>query len=104
MIISHNKLVRDNIPDIIENNGKTAKTIVLDDDKYTAALEKKLKEETREYLHSKELLELADVLEVVEALAKNHGSSFEEILELKKQKQAKNGAFDKRIFLISVRK
>ncbi len=104
MIILHNKLVRDNIPDIIKSNGQSAKTVILDDEKYTAALEKKLKEETREYLHSKELMELADILEVVEALAKNQGSSFDEVLELKKQKQEKNGAFDKRIFLVSVKK
>lgn len=104
MIIPHNKLVRDNIPQIIENNGQSAKTVLLDDEKYTDALKKKLKEETREYLQSKELMELADILEVVEALAKNQGSSFDEVLELKKQKQEKNGAFDKRIFLISVKK
>ena len=104
MIIPHNKLVRDNIPDIIKSNGQSAKTVILDDEKYTAALENKLKEETREYLHSKELMELADILEVVEALAKNQGSSFDEVLELKKQKQEKNGAFDKKIFLISVKK
>ena len=104
MIIPHNKLVRDNIPDIIENNGQSAKTVILDNEKYTAALEKKLKEETREYLHSKELMELADILEVVEALAKNQSSSFDEVLELKKQKQEKNGAFDKKIFLVSVKK
>ncbi len=104
MIIPYNKLVRDNIPEIIENNGQTAKTLILDGEKYTALLEKKLKEETKEYLQSRELTELADILEVVEALAKNKGSSFEEVLKLKQQKQAKNGAFDKRIFLVSVKK
>ncbi len=104
MIITHNKLVRDNIPDIIENNGQSAKAVILDDEKYTVALEKKLKEETREYLHSRELIELADILEVVEALAKNQGSSFDEVLEMKKQKQIINGAFDKKIFLVSVKR
>ena len=104
MIIPYNKLVRDNIPEIIENNGQTAKTLILDGEKYTASLEKKLKEETKEYLQSRALTELADILEVVEALAKNQGSSFEEVLKLKQQKQAKNGAFDKRIFLVSVKK
>ena len=104
MIIQYNKLVRDNIPEIIENNGQSAKTVILDSEKYTVALEKKLKEETKEYLHSREIMELADILEVVEALAKNQGSSFDEILELKKQKQEKNGAFDKKIFLVSVKR
>lgn len=103
MIISHNKLVRDNIPDIIENDGRFAKTVILDDEEYTKALEKKLEEETGEYLQSGELSELADILEVVEALAKNQGSSFDEVLELKKKKQIKNGAFDKKIFLLSVK-
>ena len=45
MIIPHNKLVRDNIPQIIENNGQSAKMVILDDEKYTDALKKKLKEE-----------------------------------------------------------
>ncbi|MBR6392702.1 MAG: nucleoside triphosphate pyrophosphohydrolase [Eubacterium sp.] len=103
-MIPYNKLVRDNIPEIIENNGQSAKTVILDSEKYTVALEKKLKEETKEYLHSREIMELADILEVVEALAKNQGSSFDEILELKKQKQEKNGAFDKKIFLVSVKR
>lgn len=102
--VPYHKLVRDKIPDMIEENCQIAKTAVLDDEHYTVALEKKLKEETREYLHSKELMELADILEVVEALAKNQGSSFDEVLELKKQKQEKNGAFDKRIFLFSVKR
>jgi len=104
MIIPYKKLVRDNIPDIIKNNGQMAKTVILNDAEYTVALEKKLKEETREYLHSRELTELADILEVVEALAKNQGASFEEVLELKRQKQEKNGAFDKRIYLSSVKR
>ena len=41
MIIPHNKLVRDNIPQIIENNGQSAKMVILDDEKYTDALKKK---------------------------------------------------------------
>ncbi len=104
MTIPYHKLVRDNIPAIIEANGQTAKTRVLNDEDYTAALEKKLKEETREYLQSRDLTELADILEVVEALAKNQGADFEKLLTLKREKQAQNGAFDKRIYLVSVKK
>ena len=104
MLIPYHKLVRDKIPSIIAQNGKIANTTILDDRRYTAALEKKLKEETREYLRSKDLTELADILEVVEALAKNQGASFEDVLALKQQKQTTNGAFAQRIFLRNVKK
>lgn len=104
MLIPYHKLVRDKIPSIIAKSGQTANTTVLDGKRYTAALEKKLKEETREYLRSKDLMELADILEVVEALAKNQGATFEDVLALKQQKQTTNGAFEQRIFLHSVKK
>jgi len=97
-----NKLVRDNIPSICEKNGQTPETIVLDDDDYASALNKKLEEEVREYLVSSDLDELADIVEVVEALAENQGSSFEEVMEIKQNKKNKNGAFKNRVFLISV--
>ena len=104
MLIPYHKLVRDKIPSIIAQSGQTANTTVLNDKRYTAALEKKLKEETREYLKSKDLTELADILEVVEALAKNQGASFEDVLARKQQKRQSNGAFEQRIFLRSVKK
>lgn len=95
----YNKLVRDNIPEIIEKNGKTAHTSVLCNEDYISALKEKLIEEANEFIESEELIELADILEVVDALAKVKSSSLDEILELKRQKADKNGAFDKKIFL-----
>lgn len=97
-----NKLVRDNIPLICEKNGQIPETTVLDDEKYTTALRSKLKEEVGEYLSDNNLEELADILEVIEALAENQGSSLKEVLEIKQHKQDKNGAFKKKIYLISV--
>lgn len=97
-----NKLVRDNIPDICKENGQNPKTKVLDDKKYSSALHKKLKEEVREYLLSNKIEELADIVEVVEALAENQGASIEEIMNIKQNKQNKNGAFKNKVFLISV--
>lgn len=97
-----NKLVRDNIPFICKKNGQIPRTRVLDDKKYTSALNKKLKEEVREYLKSNDIEELADIVEVVEALAENQGSSIEEVMEIKQNKQNKNGAFKDKVFLISV--
>lgn len=93
------KLIRDRIQEIIEANGQTAHIRVLSEEEYVAALEKKLIEEVGEYLEGKELSELADVLEVVQALAENVGVSFDELLAMKAEKQRTNGAFQKRLFL-----
>ena len=99
----YNKLVRDNIPEIIKNQGETPYVSVLDDKQYNAELRKKLKEEVREYLVSEEIEELADIIEVIEALAKHKGSSLEEVLEIKENKAKKNGKFEKKIFLQKVK-
>ena len=93
------KLIRDRIPEIIEANGQTAHIRVLSEEECVAALEKKLIEEVGEYLEGKELSELADILEVVQALAENVGVSFDELLAMKAEKQRTNGAFHKRLFL-----
>ena len=43
MTIIHNKLVRDKIPQIIENGGGRCRVEVMDDEAYLAKLEEKLK-------------------------------------------------------------
>lgn len=92
------KLVRDKIPEIIEANGQTPITRILDWDEYLACLEAKLDEEVREFHESKEPEELADILEVVYALAAAHGCSREQLLGLYETKNAARGGFDKRIY------
>ena len=98
----YNKLVRDNIPKIIADNGEKANTYILDDEQYIIELKKKLREEVNEYFESDELVELADILEVVDALASAAGNSFADVLDLKKKKTIKNGAFNEKIFLVEV--
>ena len=98
----YNKLVRDNIPDIIKNQGEKPYVSVLDDKRYNTQLRKKLNEEVREYLISEEIEELADIIEVVEAIANHKGSSLEKVLEIKEKKAVKNGKFEKRLFLKKV--
>ena len=97
----YNKLVRDRIPEIIESQGETPVARVLDDGEYMACLEEKLQEETAEYLESKELDELADILEVVYALCEARGHSRRELAEACEKKRQARGGFHKRIFLIS---
>ena len=97
----YNKLVRDKIPDIIMAQGEIPQFRILSDDEYTPALEQKLTEETEEFLREKNLEELADILEVVYALAEDLGYTKAELLHLYDQKHEKRGGFRERIYLIS---
>lgn len=101
------KLVRDKIPTIIEESGKEAVTRILDDRTYEMELYIKLKEEMYEFLDAYFIEdiaeELADMLEVIYALAKVKGIDKEVLEEVRKQKAMERGSFDKKIFLQLVR-
>lgn len=102
--MKYQKLVRDEIPTIIESNDKIAVTRILGDDEYFSALKEKLVEETNEYLVSPSSLEeLADIEEVVLALASFLGYEEEEVEHKRKEKAFLNGGFSKRIFLEEVK-
>ncbi len=96
----YNKLVRDRIPEIIKASGKQCRVAQVSGKDFIVALQKKLLEEVEEFLHSDcDLEELADILEVVEALAAQMGSNLGEIMELKAVKKEKRGGFEKGIWL-----
>lgn len=102
---TYNKLVRDNIPNIIISNGENPITRELNLEEYKTELEKKLREECSEVIEATgkdRVEELADVLEIITALAKLENSSLEEVIEVAKEKSNARGAFDKRIFLEKV--
>ena len=100
--IIHRKLVRDLIPQIIEASGKTCITRRLSDEEYIAALDAKLAEELAEYHADGSMEELADLLEVMMAAAEARGHSFAEVEAIRREKAAKRGGFQQRIFLESV--
>ncbi|MFT9846762.1 phosphoribosyl-ATP pyrophosphohydrolase [Aneurinibacillus sp. REN35] len=104
---SYHKLVRDLIPEIIEQAGKVCTTRKVEKEEYEAALQNKLQEEVKEYLEAKTQEEakeeLADVLEVISALANIHGSSLQDIDTLRIQKAKERGGFAKGIVLIEVK-
>ncbi len=96
-----NKLVRDKIPEIIEKDGRTCKTHILTDEEYIDALEEKLNEEVAEYQKDKNLEEMADVLEVLQAICLARGYSLDELEALREKKANSRGGFSKKIFLES---
>lgn len=95
----YNKLVRDKIPEIIEADGKECKTRILSNDEYIAALEAKLNEEVAEYQADKNLEEMADVLEVLQAICVARGYSLTELEVMRAKKAEKRGGFKEKIFL-----
>ncbi len=100
--IIYSKLVRDRIPDIITASGKRCDIRTLSAEEYPAMLKAKLHEEIAEYEESGELEELADILEVLYALAAADGSTPEELETLRLRKARERGGFAAKIFLLSV--
>ena len=99
---NYNKLVRDKIPEIIEADGKRCNIHVLQQDEYLNALEAKLNEEVGEYQEDKNLEEMADILEVLQAICIARGYTLKELEDLRAKKAAERGGFEQRIFLESV--
>lgn len=98
----YNKLVRDNIPEIIEQTGKTCVYEILSDEQYIEMLNEKLLEEVKEYLHNESVEELADIGEVMHAILAFKGVSIEEFQQVRLEKLKERGGFAKKIFLKEV--
>lgn len=101
----YNKLVRDNIPNIIKDKGETPITRILEYNEYKSELEKKLYEEYQEVLEASgesRVEELADMLEIIRALAKLEGKTLQDIIDVADNKNIKRGAFKEKIFLEKV--
>ena len=101
----YNKLVRDKIPNKIKSNGETPIIRILTEEEYKKELEKKLYEEYQEVLeatNNERIEELADMLEVIRALAKLENKTLEDIILVANKKNEKRGTFEERIFLEKV--
>lgn len=105
----YNKLIRDKIPQIIKDSGKSAKIVeIMSDSDFRMYLDKKLKEEVKEYFSTDKykpndiLEELYDVVEVCMTIAKGYGISEREFMKGKSKKKLENGGFDDRMILKSI--
>ena len=94
------KLVRDRIPEIIEKNGEIPHIRILAEEEYRRCLEAKLDEEVAEFHADQNAEELADILEVLYALAENIGCSKARLHQIYEEKHAQRGGFQDRIFLM----
>ena len=99
---AYNKLVRDKIVEIIKNNGETPAYRTLSSKEYLEELHKKLFEEANEFIEQDDKEELADVLEVLYAIAKVKKIDLDEVEKIRLEKRQKRGGFDKKLFLETV--
>ena len=97
--MKYDKLVRDKIPEIIEQKGGTYKIRLAGGEEYWSKLKVKLTEEVAEFLESENHEEIADILEVLQAAADHKGIEWHAVLATQKKKADERGGFKKRIIL-----
>lgn len=103
MIYTYNKLVRDKIPEEINNiDGRKAKYRILNDNEYLQELDKKMFEEAHEFIEEHSIEELADLMEVIYAIMKVKNISFNDVEIARELKNKKKGAFKDKVYLINV--
>lgn len=93
------KLVRDKIPEIIRSHGKTPVTHVASDEEYWQKLKEKLQEEVNEFFEDSNEEELADILEVLDAIRGFKNIDKKKLETLRNKKAAERGGFKGKIIL-----
>lgn len=102
----YNKLVRDKIPEIIAEQGKSVSFRALKGDELKKALKDKLIEETNELVNAETdeqiIEEIADVLEVLHCLLLKNGFDLVDCKKVRSEKEKEKGGFERGYFLESV--
>ena len=102
MKIKYSKLVRDRVPELIEESGRKQVSRTLNEDEYEQALMDKIVEEIEEYRVSKNEEEIADIYEVLDCLVKLKDYEPMHIDYLRLIKREARGSFHNRILLEEV--
>ena len=97
--MKYDKLVRDHIPEIIRAKGTTPISHVADTEEYRLKLREKLLEEVAEFLADPSAEEIADIQEVLFALADDLEISHDELERIRLKKAEERGTFKGRIIL-----
>lgn len=102
---SYHKLVRDRIPEIIRADGRHPEIEVMEDDAYRQALREKLVEEAEEAFEADGdalVKELADVLEIIDAMYAAFDIEPAVVRERQKQRRDERGGFERKLKLLWV--
>lgn len=100
--IIYNKLIRDKIPEIIEEAGKKALVEREDGQALLDLLNDKLTEELNEYKETENIEELADLVEVVYGILDYKGITIEEFEKMRLEKNKHRGSFKEGFVLLKV--
>jgi len=101
--MKYNKLIRDKIPQIIKEKGKTPIIHKASEEEYWQKLKEKLKEEAEEFYKDSNKEELADILEVINAICEFKNISKDNLENLRKNKAEQRGSFKEKIILDEVK-
>ena len=103
---TYNKLVRDNILEMIKADNLSYHAKTLNSEELLVQIKKKMMEEANEFneanTNKDTIEELADILELVYAAVSSLDISYEQLEEIRKQKKLQRGGFEKALFLIDV--
>lgn len=97
------KLVRDKIPELIKSQNKDPLFYVADSKEYYNALVEKLGEEVNEFMQSHDIEELADIMEVVYAIAKHKEVDKKKLENIRLKKANERGIFKNRFILNGIK-
>jgi len=107
-VVKYNKLIRDRIPEIIKKAGWKPTVRVLNKREFLNAIKKKIFEEAKELVQSKdkkgitnEIVDIQELLDVLGAEIKLTKLGIEKLQTIKRKKR---GGFKKRLFLIKEEK
>lgn len=99
----YKKLVRDRVPGLLKNKGVKYEVETLSEEEYRQALRQKLMEEAKEVAEASWVNlaeEIADLLEVIDALMEAYGIKEEEVFLAQDEKRAKKGDFQDKTELL----
>lgn len=100
--MKYDKLVRDKIPEILEQEGKHYTARMVEDEEYEKYLIKKMQEETKEFQETPCLDEAADMYEVFKKILAQWGLSISNVKLVARHKKELKGAFEYGIILEEV--
>jgi len=107
-VVKYNKLIRDKIPGIIKEAGWVPTVRILKKSEFLKAIKKKVLEEARELIQTKDkkgiIDEIVDIQELLDVLASEIKLTKSEIKKFQIAKRKKRGGFKKRLFLIEEEK
>ena len=95
-----NKLIRDKIPEILDDKGLDYKTIIIDEDlEFFQCLIDKLHEEVQEFTQEPTLEEFCDIWLVMDTIMESQNYKLVDVYDEMIRKLKDRGGFNKRIFL-----